>query len=128
MYTFWMGLSVCFYERNSSMDVDSKYLRYGEACILILFDDMKTYMVEAMKARGQDDQFLEPRFHNQIHDLLYNVIRVIEKFIREYRTNDPNMKEVVLRADLFGQQCKVLCNCKNRAHRIAWMNKTRPTH
>lgn len=93
------------------------------------FHDMQAHMVVVVKSIGWDDQFTAPGFDNflsnRIHNLLHNVIRVMKKYIKEFLCNDPKMDEVVLMADLLGQHYKAFSYCKNRAHRIGWMNETR---
>jgi len=108
----FIELIIKFYESKTTTSLDNKYIKYQEECLDKFKVEMCQKMLDALhisewhkeaKKRGFQ-KFLE----NKVHDALWNVKVVLEKYGKEHRANDEAFQETILKTDLFVYQCNHL--------------------
>ena len=118
-----------FYEDNTVMALESKYLRYKEESVDKFKRDMANNMQQALhvprwiaetEKRGFT-KFLDQR----VHDSLWNAKNVLTKYGKEHRDSDETFYEqVILKVELFVELMRPFAKRKNRKDSITSWNST----
>ena len=119
---------VAFFETETTMSLESKYVCYGEECVGKFKADMKDKMLEALN-KSQWHHELETRdfqewLNARTHDAMWNSAVMIKKFGMEHRENDEAFQQVVLRADMFIMRCKPFAKKRTREGSLTWWNSS----
>ncbi|MBE3102861.1 MAG: hypothetical protein IMZ40_01335 [Bacilli bacterium] len=121
---FMIECIIAFYESETTLSLDNKYIRYQEECVLKFKTDMKQMLLNALNVRDWWEETEKNGFNkcldNKVHDALWNSKVILTKYGRQYRPNDAGFEEVVLKADLFRSRCAPFAKSHNRIGSIAW--------
>ena len=117
-----------FYEAESTMSLENKYLRYQEECPVKFKLDMTQRMLDALSVPRWYNQMEKRGFqqflNNRVHDALWNAKSIVEKYGRQHRANDEAFEQVIVRVDLFVQRCAPFAKKRNRRGSLGWWNST----
>ena len=115
---------VNFYEAETIMSLESKYVRYQEECVDKFKADMKQLFLNVLNVPRWQEQMQKRGFLEwldlRVHDALWNFPRILDKYGREQRPDDEHFPELVLKVDLFIKKCRPFAQRKNRKASIAW--------
>jgi hypothetical protein len=119
---FVVALIARFYERESTMSLESCYVRYVEEGITkfkldALHNDK--WMEETQKSGYQ--KFLD----NVVHDSIWNVKNILTKYGKAHQPGNAAFMDVIATTDLFATRLKLFTKSRNQAKSIAWW--TSPT-
>lgn len=123
---FLIEFIVKFYEAETTMSLDSKYVRYQEQCVEKFKSDMIQKMLDALSTPLWDQDRAKKNFNklieNKAHDALWNSKDVITKYGTERRIVDDAFQDIILKADLFVKRCKPFAKARNRRGSVGWWN------
>ena len=117
-------LIVAFYETETTVSLDTKYVRYEEDFIEKFKLDMKQRMLDALHVpewyhETEKKNFLQ-FLDSKVHDALWNAKVILEKFGKEHRENDEAFEHVIMKADMFPKRCKPFGKRRNREGSVGW--------
>jgi hypothetical protein len=121
---FMIECIIKFYESETTLSLDNKYIRYGEECVAKFKADIRQVLLDATNVpewyEDKDKRLFTKCLENRVQDALWNSKVVLAKYGKQYRPNDVAFEEVVLRADLFRIRCAPFSRANNRRLSIAW--------
>ncbi len=89
---FLIELVVKFYEKETNVSLDSKYLRYQEECLSIFQHDMTQKVLDALNVLEWTNEMEKKGFNkvleNKVHDALWNAKVVLQKYGKQQRPDD----------------------------------------
>jgi len=107
-----------FYESETTMSLDNKYVRYQEECLDKFKANMKEKMLDALNVLEWYHEIEKKGFlkflENRVHNALWNAKVILEKYGKEYHTNDEAFEQVILKVDLFVCRCTLFAKRWNR--------------
>jgi hypothetical protein len=118
-----------FYERESTMSLESYYVRFAEEGITKFKTDMTQRVMDAL----HNDKWMEETqksgyqkfLDNVVHDSIWNVKNILTKCGKAHRPGDTAFTDVIATIDLFATRLKPFTKSHNRAKSITWW--TSPT-
>ena len=123
---FLIQVIVAFYETETTMSLESKYIRYEEECVEKFNTDMRDRILEALNKPQWYEDIHKRDFgewmDKRVHDGLWNSNVMIKKYGMVHRANDEAFDQVVLRADMFIMKCKPYAKNRNKEGSISWWN------
>jgi hypothetical protein len=113
-----------FYERESTMSLESCYVRYAKEGITKFKTDMTQRMMDVL----HNDKWMEETqksgyqkfLDNVVHDNIWNVKNILTKYGKAHRLGDAAFMGVIAIADLFATHLKPFTKSRNQAKSIAW--------
>jgi hypothetical protein len=126
---FVVALIVRFYERESTMSLESCYVRYVEEGITKFKSDVTQRVMDAL----HNDKWMEETqksgyqkfLDNVVHDSIWNVKNILTKYGKAHRPRDAAFTDVIATVDLFATRLKLFTKTLNLGKSIAWW--TSPT-
>ena len=123
---FLIELIVRFYEENSAMALDSKYVRYRDEGPDKFRAEMTQRMMDALHTPRWHEETAKRGYmkflDSRVHDALWNSKNLLAKYKRQFRPNDENFDDVVTKADLFVAQMRPFAKNRNRRGSVGWWN------
>lgn len=102
---FVVGLFAKFYDVESSMTLEMKYIQYGEENISKFKTKMKQMMMEALYNPIWMDEMLKNGYQNILdkmaHDSIWNAKNILPKYKKTHGIKDTAFKVGILRVELF---------------------------
>lgn len=115
---------VAFYEAETTLSLESKYIRYGEECIEKFKQDMNDRLLQALHVPQWHAEMDKPNFthwlNQRVHDGLWNGKAIMEKFGKANRPHDEAFEDVIVRVDMFMKRCKAYTSKHNRDGLVGW--------
>lgn len=117
---------VLFYESETTTSLDSKYVRYQEECVDKFRVDMKQRLLEALSVpqwfHETEKRGFSKFLDSKVHDALWNVKSLLQKYGKTHRALDEGFEEVIMRGDLFNRRCTPFAKKRNRQGSVGWWN------
>ena len=89
---FLIKCIVAFYESETTVSLDNKYVRYQEECPEKFKGDMRQKMLDALHVPNwyheTDKKGFLKFLKNRMHDTLWNAKVILEKYGKQHRAND----------------------------------------
>ena len=112
-----------FYERKSTMSLESCYVQYVEEGMTKFKIDMIQRVMDAL----HNDKWMEETqksgyqkfLDNVVHDSIWNVKNILTKYGKTHRLEDVAFTDVIATADLFATSLKPFTRNCNQAKSIA---------
>jgi hypothetical protein len=116
---FLVGLLVRFYDVESSMTLEMKYIQYGEESISKFKTKMKQRMMEALYNPIWMDEMLKSGYQNFLdkmaHDSIWNAKNILFKYKKTHGIDDAAFKVAILRAELFIERLQPFTKSGNQS-------------
>jgi hypothetical protein len=121
---FVVDLILRFYEAESSMALEMKYIRYREESISKFKMEMKQRMMDALHNSRWMDETFKNRYmkflENMVHDSIWNAKNILSSYWKKHRVGEEGLKDVIVRIDLFIECLRPFTISRNRAQSISW--------
>jgi hypothetical protein len=121
---FLVGLVARFYEAESNMALEMKYIRYEEESISKFNTEMKQRMMEALYNPVWMDETLKSGYENffekMTHDSIWNAKNILIKYGKTHQARDTAFKEAILRIELFAESLGPFTKSHNQAGSVDW--------
>jgi hypothetical protein len=119
-----VALIARFYERESTMSLESCYVWYAEEGIT----KFKSNMIQRVMDTLHNDKWMEDTqksgyqkfLDNVVHDSIWNVKNILTKYGKAHRPGGAAFTDVIATVDLFAIRLKLFIKSRNRAKSIAW--------
>ena len=125
---FLVQFMVRFYEENTIMALESKYVRYKEASVEKFQREMANDMLHALHnprwIRETENRGFMKFLDQRVHDSLWNSKNVLTKYGKDHGLLDDDtfVEQVILKAELFVGLMKPFAKSKQRKESIGWWN------
>jgi hypothetical protein len=107
---FVIALLAGFYERESTMSLESCYVRYAEEGITKFKMDMTQRVMDALHNDKWMEETQKSGYHkfldNVVHDSIWNVKNILTKYGKAHQPGDAAFTDVIAIADLFATRLK----------------------
>lgn len=123
---FLMVFIARFYEENTSMALDMKYVRYGLLGIEKFQSEMAARFMDVLHTDEWHEDTCKPGYMEFIKqratDALWNSKNLLTKYHKEHRADDDSFQDVILKADLFTKSMQPHSRKRNRGDNVGWWN------
>jgi hypothetical protein len=125
---FLVELILGFYEAESNMALEMKYVRYGEESISKFKMEMQQRMMDALHNPRWMDEIHKSGYMKFVqslaHDSIWNAKNIINSHWKKHRAGQEGLKDVISKVDLFIERLQPFTKSRNWVQSISWWQST----